>query len=412
MRKYLPFLLFLTFFFASQAQAAYTYTRSITVTSTVVVASGTLTNFPMLVSSTISSWATISNGGRINNLVSVGGLSIPADLIFATSTANCNGTPLNFETESYTSSTGAIVDWVNIPSLSAGSVIYACYGDATVTTDQSHPSSTWDSNFKEVFHMSDNITGSSGTIKDSTVTNYSLTAGGNGCCGTSPNIATTTAKINNGVNFINSNQYQGSEASGTANSGVGTSTTFTLEAWANTANNGGFDVGYNSFASVVGVTDSNSFGLITDNGAANFAFTLQDGGNVATSTGFVVGATGTWEHVVGTYDGTTLKTYVNGILGTSTAFTMGTAKNGDGKINMAYTISCTLGCRTTNVKLDEVRVSNTTRNSSWILTEYNNQSNPSTFYAVGSETGGTPVSGEGNIITYLRNIIIRGITIF
>ena len=34
-------------------------------------------------------------------------------------------------------------------------------------------------------------------------------------------------------------------------------------------------------------------------------------------------------------------------------------------------------------KMDELRVSNIARSSQWILTEYNNESSPSTFYAVG-----------------------------
>jgi hypothetical protein len=35
--------------------------------------------------------------------------------------------------------------------------------------------------------------------------------------------------------------------------------------------------------------------------------------------------------------------------------------------------------------IDEVRISNITRNAGWISTEYNNQSNPASFYSVGSE---------------------------
>ena len=41
-----------------------------------------------------------------------------------------------------------------------------------------------------------------------------------------------------------------------------------------------------------------------------------------------------------------------------------------------------------NGLIDEVRISNTARSPSWILTEYNNQNNPSTFYTIGSEQGG------------------------
>ena len=35
--------------------------------------------------------------------------------------------------------------------------------------------------------------------------------------------------------------------------------------------------------------------------------------------------------------------------------------------------------------IDEVRVSNASRSAGWILTEYNNQNSPSTFYSVGTQ---------------------------
>jgi hypothetical protein len=50
----------------------------------------------------------------------------------------------------------------------------------------------------------------------------------------------------------------------------------------------------------------------------------------------------------------------------------------------------TPGVQTSNVILDEVRVSNIARSAGWISTEYRNQSNPGNlgapgFYAVGAE---------------------------
>ena len=45
----------------------------------------------------------------------------------------------------------------------------------------------------------------------------------------------------------------------------------------------------------------------------------------------------------------------------------------------------TPGVQTSNVILDEVRVSNIARSAGWILTEYRNQNAPATFYTVGAE---------------------------
>ena len=44
--------------------------------------------------------------------------------------------------------------------------------------------------------------------------------------------------------------------------------------------------------------------------------------------------------------------------------------------------------------IDEVRVSNSIRSAGWVLTEYNNQNSPSTFYSVSSESGLAPVELE------------------
>src|ERR1035441_7402293 len=110
--------------------ATYSYYRSITVTSTASIASGTNSNFPMLVSSTLATWeasSTAGGAGHIQNLCTASnGGQEPCDLIYSMSSA-CTS-PLNFETESYSSSTGVLIDWVNVPTMQASQVIYACYG--------------------------------------------------------------------------------------------------------------------------------------------------------------------------------------------------------------------------------------------------------------------------------------------
>jgi hypothetical protein len=87
-----------------------------------------------------------------------------------------------------------------------------------------------------------------------------------------------------------------------------------------------------------------------------------------------------WHYVVGTFDGTTVRLSVDA--GTpATAPT--TALNWP-------TQSMFLGDRVDHVRrykgfLDEVRLSNVPRSSAWIAAEYNNQLNPSTFLAIGTE---------------------------
>src|SRR5215470_16482461 len=61
-----------------------------------------------------------------------------------------------YELEYYNSSTGQIVMWVFVPSLSsaADTTIYLAYGSPSFTTDGSS-SATWDGNYKAVYHLKD-----------------------------------------------------------------------------------------------------------------------------------------------------------------------------------------------------------------------------------------------------------------
>jgi type II secretory pathway pseudopilin PulG len=358
------------------SSSGYSYARAITVTSTTSIASGTQANFPMLVSATLSSWASVSHGGHVQNLVTApNGGTEPADLVFATSTANCSSSPLSFETESYSSSTGALVDWVNVPSLSAGSVIYACYGNASVTTDQSHPSSTWNSNYVAVYHLATPT--STLNVKDSTG-NYN---------GTNNSVAaSSTGQIDGAGAFDGSSQYV--DVAGLNN--IITYSAMSVEAWfwvnnisagpngrimanAHTDADGtGFQFAYSSGGSDVffGVGGVGGTGVVH----------MNDNGNPLTSN--------KWYFAAGTYDGTNLKGYVTGKDSSYAAST------GSGAVK-ASALDLNIGRNPSYAgdfvggTVDEVRISKVALTPSWILTEYNNQSSPANFYAVGSEQTGS-----------------------
>ena len=77
---------------------------------------------------------------------------------------------LKWEVEKYNGTTGNLIAWVKIPSVSSSTdtVFYLMYGDSSINTDQSDPPNTWDSNFKGVWHMADSAANT--TIRESTVT--------------------------------------------------------------------------------------------------------------------------------------------------------------------------------------------------------------------------------------------------
>lgn len=385
------------FLLAPNAHAAnYLYYRAITVTSSVATASGTLTNFPFLVSSTISSWKPVSDGGHIQNLtIAPNGEQEPADLVFATSSANCNNaTYLNFETESYVSSTGALVDWVNVPTMQTGTVIYACYGNSSVTTDQSHPSSTWNSNYVGVWHF---------PTENGTVDAIDSTA--NADNGTVTNVTATTTIIDGGGSYDGSTSWIDAGSSTVLN----VTSTLTVSAWFNLAT---VNV---SGQYVVAKDDDN--GRSYDLGQADNQLCGEIGGQGCLLEGGAVPA-GTWVYGTLINNGSFWSLYDDGVFVASTS----QASTYSASTHLSF------GKRTYpgfsewfDGQIDEVELSKSS-STQWVFTEYNNQNAPDAaqssngFYVVGAETsagGGTtenPVSADIKILLGLifkLGIIIR-----
>jgi hypothetical protein len=352
--------------FSPQALAAsFSFYRTITVTSTASIASGTNTNFPMLVSSTLTSWESSSHGGDIQNLCTApGGIQEPCDLVFATSSANCTaGGYLNFQTQTYSSSTGALRDWVNIPTLQTGTVIYACYDASAVNTDQSNPTSTWNSNYVGVWHLynaSDSTVNAENFTKVSTLTfGATTTPFGNGTAfnGANPDSATTTI----------SNPFTAGQA--------------TLEMWVRA--NGGGTQGIWSVA----------------NGDANF---YSFGGSIYEGTfrGSRLGpftpvaSTSKWAQLTIVANSSTnlWSVYQNAkLLTTSTLGTFTASSFPAGQPGFKIGQNGVANGELTGA-MSELRLSQTPLTSQWITTEYNNQNAPDDaatstgFYHIGTET--------------------------
>src|SRR6185369_3765398 len=107
-------------------------------------------------------------------------------------------TKLKWEINSYNPSTGQLIAWVKIPTLSSttDTSFYLFYGDPSITSDQSDPLNTWDSNFKAVYHLGD------GTILTAT----DSTGGNNGTLINSP--TAIAGKISGAVHLVStSSQY-------------------------------------------------------------------------------------------------------------------------------------------------------------------------------------------------------------
>lgn len=343
----------------SPLDAAFTYYRSITV-NTGQVSSGAHTDFPMLVSGTYSYLAHTGSGGKVTSTSGY-------DIGFY-SNSNCSTGKLAWETERYISSTGEVAYWVSVASLNDGSVIYMCYTDSGITTDQSNTNGTWNSGFKGVWHLPN---GTTLTANDST-------SGASN--GTITNTTAGTGKIAGAANF-------GGASNDIINyslpSALQITSAVTISAWVNiTTSHTARFFGKNVAVNAPPYMD---YGLVIDS-SNNASFRASASGAYTATASYGI-STSTWVLVAGTYDGTTLRLYTNGVE-RQTASASGAMGNNGGTVTLGGSAEGGSNGDYFAGLADEARISNTARSAGWLLTEYNNQSAPSSFYAVGSEVGG------------------------
>lgn len=365
---WLAVLVLLAFgFFDSGAAAGYGYRMAITVKANQV--SGTLTDFPVLVSipgSATSGLRTAANGGHVQN-------SNGYDIVFRAADGT---TQLAHEVEKYVAIDGTLVAWVKVPSLTNGTIIYVYYGDSTVTTSQQNPTAVWDSNYKGVWHLNNN------NFNDST--------------------SNANNGTNSGTNDVAGQMANGRNFDGTSDRiSVGTSTglqpaslTYSFwvkrtAAWTNLDKvlgyfKGAWD-GNGWYLDSYDVSNANRPLNLMVNGQNYFAFS----GNTDPDTFY---PSNTWTYIVVTFNSSTR---------TATAYKNNTSLSVSSS-GSPIAISTTADTKylspksgeTTGIigNIDEVRISNTVRAAGWITTEYNNQSSPSAFHAIGAEENiGGPV---------------------
>ena len=339
---------------------SFSYYRAITIDHT-KCGSGNSTDFPALFYGTYTWAKTVGNGGRVE---SANGYDLRP---YADNTAS---TALDFQLVSYDGSTGAVEMYVKVPTLNASSdtVFYMFMGDSGITTDGSS-TATWSANFDSVWHLGVNT---SLSLADSTANAHTLTNNGS--------VGAAAAKIGYGMTNNASNKYLTN-----ASAGVYTSGAFTISHW----------LLLNSFNSGVGgqgpVTffkgpyqEYGYYTQINSDGHISF-FTNQASAIQETTTAASAVGTGTQTHIAYVRSGSSVLIYVNGSDATSSAAShTNPASSVDDFAIGGYTAHES----TVRVDglIDEFRIASVARNADWIISEYNNESNPSTFYSVGTET--------------------------
>ncbi len=361
-----------TFSLDSKFLNDYAYRREIIIDHTKVSGASHI-SFPVLISGTYAYLKTVANGGSITN-------SNGYDMIFTSD--YLGGNVLSYEVEKYDATTGELIAWVNVPSVSYvdDTSIYIFYGNAAINTSQANPTGVWDAtSYKVVLHMTEDPSGAAPQMLDSTSNNVDGTSHGSMTSADS-----VPGKIGKAVDedgaAIPNTDYIDMGSSVTFNSGPQT-----LCAWvkmgATQVNN------YSGIiAKISGTGDSTIFwDLYTsyDGGGLGMSFLNNVGGTYLYLEQTANLGSSNFRYVCGVYDGaSSIKLYVDGVL--LTGGNGGTISGTRATDTGTSLVSGNNYWSHTGI-IDEVRVIKADRSLGWILTEYNNQNSPSTFYAIGSE---------------------------
>lgn len=273
-------------------------------------------------------------------------------------------TRLDHEIEKWNKGTGQLVAWVKLPSLpsSENTVFYVYYGDPGDTNPEA-PADVWTSNFVAVWHLAEqprNVMVNSTTGNDGT-THSSMQANDQ-----------VPGQIGDAIDF------DGSDDEITFTNPIAGTTPHTISVWVNQRN-----------------TTSSDALVVLGNGTQNRArwfYGAYFGGLVAVGffandweTGFDIRNDG-WTLLHWTYTDRDNVFYVDGVpAGTRTVNSGVDTQGSEGRLGNA---PAAFGANMNlNGQLDEVRIATVVRPPEWIQTEFNNQSDPSSFYTVGPETG-------------------------
>ncbi len=292
-----------------------------------------------------------------------------------------DSTPLSYEIEKWDRTNQQAWVWVKVPQIDASSstdYVYMYYGNSTVGDGQ-NSAGVWSNGYGLVQHLKE-VSGT--TVADSTANNNTgtkvtssasaLTVGGLK--------STTAGQIDGAQNFDGSTDLIKANDSGS----MDPTGAVTVSVWIKPAS-----TVQNNFAGIVvkrfaDVDPFNSYSFDTDGSSPhhyNFAITNGTVGSGAHTTTTSIISTN-WTHLVGTYDGSKIRVYVNGLFETSVD------KTGDiGYSSAFFRIGAAFEFTGVNQHfnglIDEVQISNTARSANWIAAQFKSEND--TFNSFGNE---------------------------
>jgi len=323
---------------------------------------GSLNNFPLLVQfydADLASSSAVQEDGD--------------DIAFVDNQGNRLDHEIELFNKYYNSSHSELIAWVRLPNISnlTETKISMYYGNL-MTGPQENPAGVWDTNFKGVWHLSDDPSQAGPQIKDSTSNVNDGTT-----YGSMTSDDQVSGKIGGSLDFDGINDYINFTDDTSLNMGSGD---FSFELW--------FEV-----STVTDPAPLGGKGLV-DSGGKRYAISI--GPNAECSPGQIKGEIdddtskeyakssaryddSLWHHVAMVRDGTNLKLYIDG---TEIAVEpIGAYGNID--INKPFLLGrIDPLIEHFGGKFDEVRISNVAYSSDWIKTSWNNQNNSKSFYSV------------------------------
>ncbi|MHA2327834.1 MAG: DUF2341 domain-containing protein, partial [Candidatus Hodarchaeales archaeon] len=323
--------------------------------------SADLTNFPVLIDVTDSDL----KSGRVQ--------SDADDIIFFDQT----GVKLDHEIEQFqqNSSHGRLTAWVKSNLSSQQDTNITMYYGNSAVGDQQKPSDVWDSNYVGIWHMNQDPAGPSPQIIDSSSPSSNGTS-----YGSMSSSDLIEGKIDGSIHFDSNNDY--------INIGNPTELqitgAITVESWIRA------DLLGNDYViAKMGLGGQRGWDIsfdddpgISPDGWVMFRYSID--GSAMKNVGWKRLNASLWYHVVGVYNPSTFaRFYLNGQLVAEDTTNIPSSQFDPSVPVRIATRADNTGYY--NGTLDEIRISNIVRSSDWILTEYNNQHDPNSFYSVTSE---------------------------
>ncbi|MBN1617866.1 DUF2341 domain-containing protein [Candidatus Dojkabacteria bacterium] len=367
-------------FFPKSAHAAwlsgYSYRRAITIDQTYVTGSTNLAYFPVLVSSTNTTFKYSGYfGGHVQSTTG-------ADIHF---TSSDGSTELLVEQEYYNNSTGQIVYWVSIPSLSysTNTTIYVYYGNSSASAPTFSSSMWTNANYILVYHQEE----TSGNFDDS--------AGG-----------TDGTPSASGITRNAAGQIDGADSFSGTSSYVDTNrhisyTNATISAWFNSTGDSTvnylFGQQYNISSRLVGYIAADGIFNFQQYNTSALGYSLLSKGRVDD---------GYWHNVLISWNtSNTADLYVDGSADNSvTSSRYDNSSSGTMALASHHTY---LGFYSSNLPglTDEFRIATGTKTLYWHQTEYYNQSGSYSFYTLGSEELSNVAPTVSNVVVNSGNNI-------